>query len=364
MFMRKLWQEHKPVILLIVGWRLFLGIVELLSVRFVPLREGFLGPTPWANLDGVHYLSIAQHGYFQFEQAFFPLYPLLIDYVTSLTQVLPHAAALFISHITFLVAMLLFYTVAKRIIPKGALWAVVGILLYPTSFFFAAVYSESLFFFFSILTIYFSMNRRWFWAAVSIALASATRIFGVFLLIIVLTEYLKSRKASRYDWMVFLIAPLGLFGYMYYLGVTYGDPLAFFHVQPAFGAGRSGSELIFLPQVLWRYVRIFVSVPFSSLNYQVALLEFLSFFFALTLAISGWKQKFFRPYLPYVISILILPTLTGSLSSMPRYVMSAVPLFFLLGTVHNRWVRTLVLGLSAVLLTILASLFLRGYFIA
>src|SRR3989304_8875042 len=110
--------------------------------------------------------------------------------------------------------------------------------------------------------------------------------------------------------MVFLIAPLGLFGYMYYLGVTYGDPLAFFRVQPGLGAGRSGSELIFLPQVLWRYVRIFVSVPFSSLNYQVALLEFLSFFFALTLAISGWKQKFFRPYLPYVISILILRRLT------------------------------------------------------
>jgi len=32
----------------------------------------------WANFDGAHYINIARDGYHQFDQAFFPLYPLMI----------------------------------------------------------------------------------------------------------------------------------------------------------------------------------------------------------------------------------------------------------------------------------------------
>src|SRR3990167_11451176 len=37
-----------------------------------------------ANFDGVHYLLIARQGYVQYEQAFFPLYPLFIRFLSPL----------------------------------------------------------------------------------------------------------------------------------------------------------------------------------------------------------------------------------------------------------------------------------------
>ena len=71
-----------------ISWRLLLFTFLGLSV-YLSLQKNFLGgglgnyiKAPyfwaWGNFDGEHYISIAQRGYGQGEQAFFPLYSLLI----------------------------------------------------------------------------------------------------------------------------------------------------------------------------------------------------------------------------------------------------------------------------------------------
>ncbi len=84
--------EVKKLILLFISWRLSLLLIMVLAIKFIPLsqKDKYLGGGPfnfplspglfsWANFDGEHYLSIAQNGYKILEQAFFPMYPMMMS---------------------------------------------------------------------------------------------------------------------------------------------------------------------------------------------------------------------------------------------------------------------------------------------
>lgn len=363
--MKRYWPEIELIFILLAGWKLFLTVIAFLAPVFIPLRDGFLGPTPWANFDGVHYLSIAQNGYYQFEQAFFPLYPLLIKGLSQI-NIPRHIGGLVTSHLFFLGGLIIFYRLFQSKNSQSARWSLFLLLLYPMSFFFATVYTESLFFFLAVAATYAAKRRQWLLAGIFGMLASATRIFGVFLLVIILGEYFEKNIHRRNIGSILSISlvPLGLFAYMFYLWHSVGDPLAFFHSQPAFGANRSGFGLVSPPQVLWRYAKIIFTVPVMTLNYQVALGELTTFFLGLWLIWKGWKQHFNVNYLIYSLLILITPVLTGTLSSLPRYLLSAFPLFFVFGNLHNTQVKLVIAFAFSLGLAICTSLFLRGYFVA
>lgn len=363
--MQKRWPELKRLILIFIIWRLFLLVVEWASPKLWSLRPGFLGPVPWANMDGVHYLSIAQSGYYQFEQAFFPLYPLLIRWGATTLGWPPHMVALAISHAALLIGLWFFMRLGKSFDSKNAWWAVIFLLVFPTSFFFAAVYTESLFLALAAATFWFAHRKQWWLVGLWGGLASLTRLFGVFLLVPVAWQYLRSVKQRRpIDLAAISVIPLGLISYMWYLWSVYGDPLLFFHAQPAFGAGRSADSIILLPQVLWRYLKIFFTVDPQTIIYMVATIELVILVVAALLLVHGWRQKKLRPYLAFSALVLLVPTLTGTLSSMPRYFLSAFPLFLVMSAVHNRWIKWGVVVLSVGFLIIFESLFLRGYFVS
>ena len=84
------------IIILFLSWRILLVIIAAIAIKFVPLGSGdrFLGGgvlnylfSPevfaWANFDGEHYLAIAINGYKPLEQAFFPIYPMLISFFSK-----------------------------------------------------------------------------------------------------------------------------------------------------------------------------------------------------------------------------------------------------------------------------------------
>jgi len=363
--MKKFWRESRPVIILFVFWRFGLALVEYIVAPLWPLRIGFLGPVLWANLDGVHYLSIARNGYFQFEQAFFPLYPLLIRYVSYLLPFSMHAIAVAISNTSFFIGLWLFYKLFAEYDRKTALWAVFFLLLFPASFFFTGVYSEGLFFMLSVGTLFAVKKKLWITAGILGMFAGATRLFGVLLFPVVLAKFLQEEKQRHVGEIVGIaLIPIGLLAYMFYLYSSIGDPIAFFHAQPAFGAGRSGEALIYLPQVLWRYAKIFVTTPIQLLVYHVAVFELLSLIFGLWLCWRGWKKGIEKWYIFYCLAVLLVPTFTGTLSSLPRYMLSAFPLFFVLGTVHNMKIKIALAVVFTLGLVYFASAYLSGYFVA
>jgi hypothetical protein len=363
--MKKWFKNNRFILSVFIVWQICLYIVLLISPLVIGSRPGYFGPIKWANFDGIHYLHIATAGYFQYGEAFFPLYPKFISLISGLLPVSPAVIGVTISIFSFLLGLSLFYRLLCRENQTKARWAVIFLLTFPTSFFFGSVYSESLFFLLAVATVFFIEKKYWLAAGICGALASATRIFGIYLPVYAAIIYLRLYKTKIY-WrpiIGILLMPLGLLAYMVFLAQR-GDPLAFMHVQSAFGANRSSAPVILLPQVLWRYLKIFFTAYMKPTpeSYIVSVAEFL-----VTLA-AFWVVWIYRKtvslaYVILTLCILITPTLTGTLSSMPRYVLSAFPLFIMLSNLYKTRSKYYIVVVFVLLQIISASLFFQGWFI-
>ena len=131
---------------------------------------------------------------------------------------------------------------------------------------------------------------------------------------------------------------------MNYLNYAFGDPLLFYSVQNDFGAQRETGRIVMLYQVFWRYVKMLLTVKVSSLLYYRVILEFLAGLFGLILSILSFRDVR-KSYALFAFLAYILPTLTGTFSSMPRYVLPLFPLFVVLSKRLNPLVYKLTLGL-------------------
>jgi hypothetical protein len=271
----------KFILISFVVWQIVLAAVILLGVKYFPTTNAYLYTEKgipinpawlWnrANFDGMHYLDIAKKGYSLYQQAFFPLYPKLITLLAAWFNGRHLVAGWFISLLSSLISLFFFYKLIKldfkdHIARKSILY----LLFFPTAFFFSMVYTESLFFLFIIGSFYFARTKRWWLAGIFGALASATRLPGIFLFVALLVEWWRQQKSIKEKWqpknlakslLPILLVPVGLLFYMRFLSIGYGDSLMFVHVQTFFGAGRSADRIILLYQVFWRYFKMLVTV--------------------------------------------------------------------------------------------------------
>ncbi len=353
---------------------IFLFLAELIPEKnFFPYQDIALeyASERWArfaNFDGVHYISIARSGYSQYEQAFFPLYPILIKGFSYLFAGNFFVAGIFISWVSFLAGLYIWYLFLKRFRKKSFFWILVLWVFFPTGFYFFALYTESLFFLIFGLVLY-SLHRRHLKILYpSLFFLSLARVIGVLAGLLVIFHP-KLKIHEKILGLIFSVLGLGV--YSIYLYQTTGDPFFFFTAQDVF-VERS-TRLILLPQVYYRYLRIFLTADFSF-AYVVALLEFFIFNLVfLFLLYQGWRRKLYIFWKGlslekgiYYFSLIsfVLPTLTGTLNSIPRYALFA-PYFFIYlpESLPLRW-RRVVLFLSFFGYSIFAIFFARGYFVS
>ncbi len=362
----------KKILAIFLSWRIFITLA-MIGGLILPVKLGFLGggdknyfqsPLTWsfANFDGVHYLSIAAIGYQQFQQAFFPFYPLLIKILSLITEWNYINSALLISHIAFIAALYCIYKLLELDYGKKTYLIVALFLLFPASFYFGSVYTESLFLFFSCASFLAARKEKWLLAGIFGALASATKLVGIFLLPALIIEYYFRR---RYDakWIWLLLIPIGLFVYMFWLNLNYHDPFYFYHAHSAFSAGRSTGSLVLLPQVYFRYAKILFTTP---INYQyfIAAAEFFISSATLLLLIKGFNL-IRRSYLIYSLLLFIVPTFSGTFLSMPRLAAVNFPLFIILFLLLKSRRQLLTLyAFFGIGLLLFCALFTRGYWIA
>jgi len=81
------------------------------------------------------------------------------------------------------------------------------------------------------------------------------------------------------------------------------------------------------------------------------------------LLIIGFK-KIKKEWSVFAWLALLLPTLTGTLASMPRYVLVAFPIFIVLAHIKSDVIKVAILSIFVALLVISLALFTRGYWIA
>ncbi len=349
---KKFWQESKFPILAFLVWRIFLFFVSFVSASFLPLQKSFpyadtlLVPSglpawvySWGGFDGVHYLTIAKSGYDGFgTQVFFPLYPGLINLLSRII-INPIMSGLLISNLAILLAGVFLYQMINK--QKGrnvAIWTIIFLYAFPASFFFGAIYTESLFLLLVVLT--FSRSKIFGF------LAGMTRLIGVFLF--------------PWGWA-------GLAVYSFYLWWRFDQPLFFLSAQSAFGNSRASSlaSLVFPPQVVYRYLRMLLTVSPWQYDYWVVVSELAAFCFGVV--ILTWvtvKRKLPVSWLVFGWLVLFLPTVSGTLSSMPRYLLAIFPIFVALGLINNRFIKLAILIIFAVLLAISSILFTRGYWVS
>lgn len=366
-------------------WRLFLSSVLLIGAKFIPLgnTDRFLGGGAqnynvapeffaWANFDGEHYIAIANHGYKPLEQAFFPVYPYLIKalsnlfiYDVSSLQVYTILAGFLISNISFLLALFFLWKLINLDFSESVAYTTIYVLVtFPTSFYFGAVYGESLFLLLSVASFYYARKNNFFIAGLSGMLASATRVFGILLFPVLLLSTLKRSMNPRL-FFLFLI-PIGLITYMVYQYLSSGDPFAFYNLQTVVGEQHQ-KGIILLPQVYFRYIKMLISSDMQNPIYQTIVLEFLVGITFFILPIYGIFKKINLSYCLYALIGFLLPTIQGSFSSSPRYILILFPSFVILSLVISRlpnFFKLLYFFLSTIILGLEAVLFLRGYWIA
>jgi Gpi18-like mannosyltransferase len=370
-------------------WRVALFVVAFISTFLItkfggrfPYADRVLEITKlpswiwgFGNFDGVHYLRIAQNGYTaDYSQAFFPLFPSLINIVSNLFPKIANLdmalytdpaffyAGILVSNAFLLLALYFYYQVIKiEFNEKIATYSLILLLVFPTSFFLSAIYSESLFLFLAMFSIYLLRKQKFLFAAFVIAIATATRLAGLFLIAVYLIEVYKSNKKINYLWV--LLTPLGILLYMYFLHQNFGNAFYFFGSSGEFGTGRDVTRIVLFPQIIYRYIKMFMSINPLSLSFLNISLEFIFTLGPLVYLITLFKKMRFS-YWIFSLFTLLIGTLNGTFTSMPRYIIPSMMFMFPYIALQQKIkFKNITIG-SAILMIILTMLFIRGYWVA
>lgn len=306
----------------------------------------------WASLsnwDGGHYLGIAESGYSEkFQYAFFPLYPLVIKAVTQITKDYLISAILVSSVSAYFGMQLLFKLVSIYFDKKIAEKTIMAILFFPTSFFFLTAYSEGLFFFLTVAFFYFLGKNNLIWATIMAALASATRLVGLAIVIGLWFEIFTNQGINRKNWYV-LFAPLGLVLYCIYLNMQTNDPFYFITAEDHWQRTLSTPVLGF-----W-----------ATLN-NTNLSNLLDLFFAVFgvgFAIRAFR--FLSPSLAiYSLLAVGIPLFSPTLTSIPRFLVVIFPLFILIALIKNYYLGLAYQIISTAMLAIFTAQFILGFWVS
>jgi len=364
--------------------RLGIVLVAYLSGPLLPdggagyhLRPGNLLVDAFASRwDTGFFLDVARDGYWDAGPGkrfpgftVFPLLPLLIRALTPLAGD-PLVAGLLVTNLSLFGASLLLHRlVADELGDAVAGRAVFYFLAFPTSFFGSAIYSESVLLVCATAATLLARRGRWAGAAAAGALASASRVTGVLVALLLADAWWRGRtpgdggRRSPAGLLAIAATPAGLLAYMAYLGSRFGDPLAFLSSQRAWG--RHGTsplrpflDLLHRPPDGWGHALLGGTLPVDAWVDGAFALLFLALGSWL-LSERRWGEGAF------VVAGALVNAFTGSLASERRYVWVLFPAFVLLARRGERpWVDRIVTTLSLLLLALFTVLFTNWYWVA
>ena len=187
----------------------------------------------WGRWDSGWFLRIVDHGYAEphFTAAFFPLYPGFVRVVAWPLGGRDVLAGVLVSLAASAVAVVLLYELARDLLDEeDARRSVVYLLVFPTTLFLCAVYSESLYLALSIGTFLAATRGKWLIAGVLCGLAILTRSAGVILLAPLAMIAWQSSDRSRALTRAAIALPVAAL-WPLYLWIRFSDPILFLHAQ-------------------------------------------------------------------------------------------------------------------------------------
>jgi len=241
--------------------------------------------------------------------------------------------------------------------------ALLFLIIFPTSFFFWSVYSESLFLFLTVYAMYAARKKQLWRAAIVGFLASLTRIVGFLIVVPLCIEWYHHTKKSVRDLIILLCAPLGTIAYAIYNGVRWGNPHLFLKAHTELSNGRS-MNIVFFPQTIYRYFKILTTVSPNVWEWKIAGLELIVFIAGASGIYLLWKNKVRLSYVVYVLVSFFVPASSGTFSGLPRYILVLFPLALVFTFIKNKYIVYTAAIFSIVTQIVLFIFFCRGYFVA
>lgn len=369
-----------------LGLRVGLSVLALAGVALLPTLEPVGVPgwdahettqgwhnlvTAWERFDALWFLRIADSGYYLTDQSavFFPGYPLAIRFVSTLLGGHPLAAGLLISHLATLGSfVLLYFLTTSEWGERVARRTVLYLAVFPTSFFLLAPYSEALFLFLVLLTLWAARRGRWELAGLGGIGASATRNIGVLLVLPLLTEAFmrfrerKSTKELTRAVLWSLFAAGGAIAYLAFCQRFFGDWQA-----PLSQQSTWQRQAIFpIGTVLKGTAEAFRFPGLYPGGYH--LLDWLIVMPALV--VCGWVVMRARPmFSVYVVASLLAPLsyafLHRPFMSIPRFLLPLFPLLWVMAiwAERRKGVHEVYLAVSGALLGVMLLLFVNWYYV-
>ncbi|GAB2608143.1 membrane protein [Paractinoplanes abujensis] len=357
------------------------AVFHLLVGAFAWLTYQGTGPAPglwsaflgWNNWDAQHYVRIAESGYAGLTAgypAFFPLYPLLIHVFDPVLPGGGMVSALVVANAAAFGALAVLYRLADHEFgPRVAQRAAWYLAVFPMGFFLFIGYNESLFLLLMVGALYAARRGHWWVAGTLGAFSSATRLFGLLLILPLAVEYVRQAGwRPRRDVAALALVPLGVLAYSLYCLIELGNPLQFSIAQDEWGRRYT------VPGGAWltSLTQIFGHGPLHK-DTLGALLDASTILIAVVLLILCVKGPFtFRRDQRYLVVqgaitlVMLMSTEVGgrAMQSAARYAMEAVAIFLVLARMGaNRTLDRTVLVVGTALHAALLVVFMAGTFL-
>lgn len=330
---------------------------------------------PFAAWDSVWYLVIANDAYGGAgpREAFFPLYPMLVD-VTGALLGSPLLGGVLVSSACAVAGLAAVHRLAELELGRpAATMAVWALALSPMSFFLSAVYSEGLFLALSAGALLAARTGRWGVAGTLGALSTATRSAGIVLLVpLVLLWWRSGRRPRDLAWIA--IVPAGLVAFCAGLALAGESALAPFTAQESWLRSFAGPFAgVWTGAVAaWRgLVEVLGGAPsVGSASARADIWLFVALLLGLVALVGVWR-RLPRWHAAYAAAALALPLSwpvpPQPLMSLPRFLLVLVPLWLWAGW----WLaaggpvrRIVILGASAGGLVACTALFSTWHWVA
>lgn len=278
--------------------------------------------------------------------AFFPFYPLMIRLfaiplsVFGLNQIATASlAGVTVSLLGTLAAMLALYEFAKDDLDEaGGLRAAFYLVIFPSGFFLAEIYTEGLFIGLAFSSLLLARRGYRGWAAVLAVFATFTRAVGVLIFIPLLISWIKEWEWMELDMEWKQIYYRGLPWKVIFRGLIVFAPLAAFLIWRVsyYGLAFSKVEEEFFGRGMLAFGNTFISWsegfkaifgtnPNAAAYYFV---EWLGIIIGFIACIAGFKR---HPDIAiFGFLVVFLSFTSGPAQGMYRYVLSAPPVFLFL----------------------------------
>jgi hypothetical protein len=348
------------------GSRIALYVLVLFFVGFFPgepdEKPNFI--EAFSQWDGAWYLSIATDGYqwpgssdVQSNVVFFPLYPLL-GRIAGWLVADAQWGLFIVSNVSLAFYLYFLYKLTCHDLDQpSASRAVLYAAIFPLSFIFSCLYSESTSFAFAIAAFYYARVGKWHLAIPLAILTTLTRLAGLAILVPLAYEYLRQRGLEPQALLLALI-PGGTASFALYMWMLTGSPLAFASTQKAWFRSFAfpwQTLSMGLERVRWpigHYVTAIAIVDFASI----------ALFLGLTLLVFKYLPAAYWlycvPILLLSLSTIIDPTKAPPTGSIPRFLMALFPCFMILGKMgRNRYLDQAIRATFTILLGIISIYF-------